>query len=287
MLFETNSPNGDNAQNIALFDGHADTLSLETPELIPYETPFEPYAQVYAIWGGAEHNWMNRYLPVFEKYSRSKKPRVKAYLAVEGAHLLDCSIERLREAALDGTRMLNLTWNNANALSGSCVEDAERGLSFTGRKFVTECERLSVIVDVSHLSDAGFFGVFDASGGKPVVASHSNSRAVCAHPRNITDEQFRLIAASGGTVGLNLHREFVGGSTVDALARHALHFLEFDGAERSVSLGADFDGGITPVEGLETYADLLKLYDAMLAAKIPEATVKAIFYDNWARIFND
>jgi membrane dipeptidase len=271
---------------IALFDGHCDTLSLDTPELIPAETPFEPYAQIYAVWGSAEHNWENRYTPLFEKYSRSKKPGVKPYLAVEGAHLLDCSIERLRESALDGVRMLNLTWNNANALSGSCAEDAERGLSYLGRKFVTECERLSVIVDVSHLSDAGFFDVFDASNGKPVVASHSNSRAVCAHPRNLTDEQFKLIAASGGTVGLNLHQAFVGGTSIDALLRHALRFLEFGGAERSLSLGTDFDGGITPVEGLETYSGLPKLYEAMLDAKIPEVTVKAIFYGNLDRIIN-
>ncbi|MDR2530833.1 MAG: membrane dipeptidase, partial [Oscillospiraceae bacterium] len=233
----------------ALFDAHCDTLSLDTAELKPHAAPFAPYAQFYAIWGGAEHGFENRYLPLLAKYERFRRlglSSVKPYLSVEGAHLLDCSLERLRESALDGVRMLNLTWNNANALSGSCMQDSERGLSFTGKRFVAECAKLSILPDMSHISDAGFFDTLDSCGGATVVASHSNSRAVCDHPRNLTDEQFKLITATGGIVGLNLHQTFIGGSTIDSLVAHALHWLEFDGAERTLALGTDFDGGITP-----------------------------------------
>jgi membrane dipeptidase len=273
-----------NSSFIPLFDGHCDALSL-VGAFTPRRTPFEPYAQIYAVWGNAAHNWSNRFEPLYDKFTLADKSGVDACLSVEGAHLLDCSLERLREAALLGVRILTLTWNNPNALSGSCAEDSERGLSHLGRKFITECEKLSIFPDVSHLSERGFFDLCGIAL-KPIVATHSNSAAIHNHRRNLTDEQFKLIVQSGGIVGLNLHSDFIGGNTIDALLRHFLHFLEFDGAERTLAIGTDFDGGIDPPTGLEDYSQLPNLYSAMLDAGIPEPTVRNIFYNNWNRLIN-
>lgn len=135
--------------------------------------------------------------------------RRAAFLSVEGAELLDCSLERLEEAHAMGVRAVNPTWNHVNALSGTNAEEPERGLTPQGRAFVRKMERLGMLVDVSHLSDPGFWDVAEELSG-PFFASHSNARAVFSHPRNLTDEQFTAIIDHNGVVGLNLYANFLG-----------------------------------------------------------------------------
>ena len=143
---------------------------------------------------------------------------------------------------------MNLTWNNPNALSGTNCEEPERGLSEQGRAFVREMQRLGMLVDVSHLSDPGFWDVIEIARW-PIMASHSNSRAVWDHTRNLTDDMFTAIIKNHGVVGLNLCREFVGGAEdIDALAGHLEHFLSL-GGEKTVALGGDLDGCTTCREG--------------------------------------
>ena len=118
--------------------------------------------------------------------------KAAALLSIEGAELLDCDIRRLDTAYDWGVRLLNPVWNYANRLSGSNAQQPEQGLTAYGRDFLHRMEELSIYVDVSHLSDAGFWDVVRLSR-RPVVASHSNSRAVCPHRRNLTDDMFRAI----------------------------------------------------------------------------------------------
>ena len=124
--------------------------------------------------------------------------KAAALLSIEGAELLDCDIRRLDTAYDWGVRLLNPVWNYANRLSGSNAQQPEQGLTAYGRDFLRRMEELSIYVDVSHLSDAGFWDVVRLSR-RPVVASHSNSRAVCPHRRNLTDDMFRAIRDSGET----------------------------------------------------------------------------------------
>lgn len=167
--------------------------------------------------------------------------KAAALLSIEGAELLDCDIRRLDTAYDWGVRLLNPVWNYANRLSGSNAQQPEQGLTAYGRDFLQRMEELSIYVDVSHLSDAGFWDVVRLSR-RPVVASHSNSRAVCPHRRNLTDDMFRAIRDSGGVAGLNYYQHFVGDDpTMEGLVRHVEHFLELDG-ERSLCLGGDMDG---------------------------------------------
>ena len=150
--------------------------------------------------------------------------KAAALLSIEGAELLDCDIRRLDTAYDWGVRLLNPVWNYANRLSGSNAQQPEQGLTAYGRDFLPRMEELSIYVDVSHLSDAGFWDVVRLSR-RPVVASHSNSRAICPHRRNLTDDMFRAIRDSGGVAGLNYYQHFVGDDpTMEGLVRHVEHF---------------------------------------------------------------
>ena len=116
-------------------------------------------------------------------------------LSVEGAELLDCDIEKLDLVKSWGVRWINLTWNHENALAGP--HTTSQGLTAAGRDFVRAMEERGLLVDVSHLSDPGFWDVLDLAEG-PVMASHSNARALCPHSRNLTDDMAREIFARGG-----------------------------------------------------------------------------------------
>ena len=191
-----------------------------------------------------------------------RQGKAAALLSIEGAELLDCDIRRLDTAYDWGVRLLNPVWNYANRLSGSNAQQPEQGLTAYGRDFLQRMEELSIYVDVSHLSDAGFWDVVRLSR-RPVVASHSNSRAVCPHRRNLTDDMFRAIRDSGGVAGLNYYQHFVGDDpTMEGLVRHVEHFLELDG-ERSLCLGGDMDGCELLAGGMRGLEDVPLLWQAL------------------------
>jgi len=208
--------------------------------------------------------------------------KVAAFLSVEGAELLDCSLDRLNEAYALGVRMVGLTWNVANALSGTSVEEPERGLTELGCKFVQRCEDLGVIVDVSHISEPGFWDVAEMST-KPFVASHSNAYAVYPHSRNLTDDQFRAIMQADGIAGINLFTVLLGGGTIDTVTAHMEHFLGL-GGERNLAIGADLDGCEELPEGLHGIEDIEKLAERLLQKNYAESLVYDIFYHNLMRV---
>ena len=211
--------------------------------------------------------------------------RIAAFLSVEGAETLDCSVEMLEEAYRLGVRAVNITWNHANALSGTNVEEPERGLSERGKAFVRRMFELGMLVDVSHLSDPGFWDVAELAqeAGKPFFASHSNSRALCPHPRNLTDEQFREIIKVNGVAGLNMCTEFLGEKpTVDTVVAHIEHFCELGGG-KNVSMGGDWDG-CTPPDEIRSVTDVEKIYERLLQRNFPESLVQDIFYNNLMRV---
>ena len=205
--------------------------------------------------------------------------KIAAILSVEGAELLDCAPENLQLVSDWGVRCINITWNHANALSGSNVEQPERGLTAQGKAFVREMYRVGIVPDVSHLSDRGFWDIVELGLG-PVLASHSNLRSVCGHTRNLTDDQLKAIAASGGGVGLNLYVPFVGQQgTLEAFRRHIDRAIELGGAH-CLGIGADLDGCDRLAAELAGVQDIPRLY-AMLAAHGYEKTfLDALFYSN-------
>ena len=208
--------------------------------------------------------------------------KVAALLSIEGADLIDCDVHKIETVAGWGVRLLNPVWNRANVLSGTNAEEPERGLSAEGRDFIRVMEEYGIYPDVSHLSDAGFWDLVRMAR-RPIIASHSNARAICPHRRNLTDDQFRAIRDLGGVVGLNLYLHFVGESTMDALVAHVEHFLAL-GGEKTLCLGGDMDGCEALAGGMTGMQDMPKLYDALKARGYGEALLEDIFWNNLRRL---
>lgn len=169
---------------------------------------------------------------------------VAALLTVENASPLGTDLGVVEEFAADGVKMVTLTWNGQNSLgSGNTTLE---GLSSFGKQAIHAFEKNKIIVDVSHLNDAGFRDVLDVAQ-RPFVATHSNSRVICGHPRNLTDEQFIEIRDRGGLVGITYCPSFIADApqgkevSFDQLSFHIDHFLNLDGA-LTLALGSDFDG---------------------------------------------
>ena len=207
---------------------------------------------------------------------------VAALLSIEGADLIDCDVHKIETVSGWGVRFLNPVWNRANVLSGTNAEEPERGLSAEGKDFIRVLEEHDIYPDVSHLSDEGFWDLVRMAK-RPVIASHSNARAICPHRRNLTDDQFRAIRDLGGVVGLNLYLHFVGEPTMDALVAHVEHLLAL-GGEKTLCLGGDMDGCEALAGGMTGMQDMPKLYDALKARGYGAELLEDIFWNNLRRL---
>lgn len=206
-----------------------------------------------------------------------------AILTIEGPAGFGYDPALLEDLYQVGFRMSTLGWNEQNVLAGSNVTGGK--LSDLGAAYVREAQRLGLIIDVSHISDEAFWDIIDITDA-PIVASHSNSRSVCPHSRNITDDMFAAICRTNGVVGINLYADFIGGDhSLDSLCKHITHFLELDPTGRHIALGSDFDGCAPlcyPFEGIQDYP---RLADKLLAIGIDEELVRNIFWNNALEVF--
>ena len=205
------------------------------------------------------------------------------FLSIEGAESLNCDPGLLESAHAQGVRMVNPVWNHKNALAGSCVTGG--GFTPQGLEFCRAAERLGVLLDVSHLSDRGFWQLCEHAS-RPFVASHSNARAVCAHPRNLTDEQFRALCDCGGVAGVNLYADFLredAPATLDDVYRHIDHFLEL-GGDGHLCLGGDLDGCERLPDGFGGVNDYRKLQDYLHARGYAEAVLENLFYKSLMKV---
>lgn len=187
--------------------------------------------------------------------------RHAVFLSLEGAEGIGCDPGRLEELYAMGIRMVNLTWNADNPLAG-CSKNDGPGLSRQGREFVRRAQKLGIMIDVSHISDRAFWDVLETAE-RPVVASHSNSRALCGHRRNLTDEMFRALCSQGGYTGINLYGAFLsddGHADFETVYRHMDHLLQLSGGGH-VALGGDLDGCDLLPEGFAGVSDYNKLTD--------------------------
>lgn len=213
--------------------------------------------------------------------------RIGVLLSIEGGEALEGSLAALRAFFRLGVRALGLTWNGRNELADGCGDaDSGGGLTAFGRQVVEEMNRLGMVVDVSHLAERGFWDVL-AISRHPIIASHSNARAVCDHRRNLTDAQIRALAEHGGVMGMNFFPEFLrsdGPATLEDVVRHIDHIVDLVGPDH-VGLGSDFDGiDGTPI-GLEDVSRLPALTEALLARGYDEASVEKILGGNFLRVF--
>lgn len=203
---------------------------------------------------------------------------MSAILTIEGSAGIGYDKDLLPDLYNIGFRMVSLGWNEKNILCGSHVTGG--GLTAEGAAFVKEAQKCGYIVDVSHISDEAFWDVIDIAQ-KPVIASHSNSRAICEHSRNLTDDMFRAICSVGGVAGFNQCADFVGENpTLDTVCDHLLHFLEIDPDGCHIALGGDLDGCDKLPDGFCGIDSYNALAERMLQRGIGEDMIRRIYWDN-------
>lgn len=207
---------------------------------------------------------------------------MSAIFTIEGPAGFDFDPARLEELYKMGFRISSLGWNEKNVLAGSNVTGG--GLTDMGREYVKEAQRLGMIVDVSHISDEAFWDIMDITQA-PVVATHSNSRTVCDHSRNLTDDMFRAICNTGGVAGFNQYDAIVGESPdLQTACNHFLHFMELDPDGKHIALGGDLDGCNHMPKGFEGVQSYPVLADKLLGCGLSENNLYDIYWHNALRV---
>lgn len=226
----------------------------------------------------------------------SEQGKMSALLSIEEGACCQGDLELLRNFYRLGVRMMTLTWNYENELGfpndiidGNLITN--RGLKEKGFEFIEEMENLGIIIDVSHLSDAGFYDILENTK-KPFVASHSNARAVCNHRRNLTDDMIKKLADRGGVMGLNYYSCFLNNSAtsndeakMDDMIRHLNHIKNVGGIG-CIGLGSDFDGIDCEVE-ISDASKMQILAEKMKKEGFTENEVEHIFYKNVLNLFKE
>lgn len=303
-----------------LFDLHCDTLyRAYTEKSTLFNDSFHisfnkskgisPYIQCLAVWIPDEYrgeNAKNLFLGCAEKLkeqiegtdikqcitktdieSVTAKNGTGVILTVEGGAVLEGKIENIKLLKKYGVKMMTLTWNGKNELGDGIGEENDSGLSDFGKTAVKELEKNDIIIDVSHAGIKMFYDVAEIAE-KPFCASHSNSKTVTPHRRNLTDEQFSIIKNSGGLAGLNFCRDFLNKIATNAemydIIKNAEHFLSL-GGEKTLALGGDFDGADIPhdMSGLKS---MPKLYELFLKY-YNQSLVDDIFFNNAFNFFRN
>lgn len=304
---------GYSVQNFALFvEQEAEKSSFSTvKELL----------SVFNAEMEANTDLISQVVTTKEILENEKTGKLSALLTVEGGEACEGSLENLQYLYDKGVRMMTLTWNFPNEIGYPNFDEkkdfftpnVEEGLTETGIYFVEEMERMGMIVDVSHLSDAGFYDVLRYTK-RPFVASHSNARNVCPWVRNLTDDMIRKLADRGGVVGLNFCADFLsdrsgqelrqenatdnrerikkgrqstggGYATLEDIAKHARHIIDVGGVE-CVGLGSDFDG-IMPYCGCPKAERMDELVEALTKNGFSEREIDKLMYHNVFRVYRE
>lgn len=282
-------------QNFALFT-----------ELTRHERPFEYCMKLVDLFYTeiAKHEDLIGVVTCYEDIERNRKEgKMSALLTIEEGGVCQGEMAFLRNFYRLGVRMMTLTWNHKNELASPnriwqehgeafFEPDTEHGLTEKGIEFVNEMEALGMIVDISHLSDAGIEDVFRYTK-KPFVASHSNARTVASNPRNLTDDMIRRLSERGGVAGLNYCAAFLYDwkkgdtvlSRVEHMIAHIKHMKQVGGIQ-CIGLGSDFDGIGGELE-MKSPEDLPILEAAMNKAGFTESEIEAVFYKNVLRVYEE
>lgn len=281
-----------------LFDLHCDTLGeifrrgegmFDNSRHIELNKAFsvlESYTQVMAIW--SEHYASND-----ENYSRCLQaldyaekhifgiPNFTPILAVEGGKLLNGDISRLAPLAERGVKIFTLVWKDTCHIGGAY--NNREGLSDFGKEVVCRCFELGITPDLSHSNDEICYQAIELAKGakKPLIASHSCSRGVYDHPRNISDGVAKEVASLGGVIGVNFVSDHLGSREVETVVSHIDRLKNVCG-ENAVCLGTDFDGTSddTLPYGIENVGKIGVLYDALVKKYHSEDFADAVFYKN-------
>lgn len=211
------------------------------------------------------------------------KHKAATLLAIEEGGAIDGSLEALRCLYELGVRAITLTWSNRNDIADGINEEATgSGLTLFGKQVVAEMNRLGMLVDVSHISTAGFWSVMETST-KPIIATHSNAKSLCAHPRNLNDEQIKALAQNGGLAGITFAGQFLEedwrNACIESVYKHIDYMLNLIGNDDHIGFGSDFDGISHPpynIQGVQDYKPLIEY----LSKYYSDETINKITHQN-------
>lgn len=221
--------------------------------------------------------------------SNYDEEKISAFLTIEDGGVLEGNMDNLIDAYNKGIRLITLTWNYENEIGyPHCKKEfRDKGLKSFGIDLVSEMNKKGIIIDTSHLSDKGFYDVAKYSK-KPFLASHSNSREITNHSRNLTDDMIKVLANKGGIMGLNYCNAFMGNSTIttlDEILYHVNHIVNVGGHD-VIALGSDFDGIENEVE-FKNPSHIEMLYDKLEKSGYKQEFIEKLFYKNAIRFLND
>lgn len=282
-----------------IFDAHCDTITrimendgniIENRYNLDIKRMemYGGYTQVFACCTEPQHSniSMERFNEMLNCFKNQNFGSVRPIISIEGADMVK-DVSDIDYLASCGVRCIALTWNHSNDMAGG-ADDAEKGLTKLGKCVIKRMNDLGIILDVSHLNDKSFYDAAEVNSGK-IIASHSNSRYICSHRRNLSDDMFKLICQIGGCAGLNLYPEFLTKNkrcSSDDVLKHVEHWLEL-GGENNIGIGADFDGtdDILP-DDIKGVQDMYILLDR-IKQEFGAETAEKISYKNMISVFGE
>lgn len=287
-----------------LSDLHADTLyrmkteklSVDSSKLsiTPNKTEYlEKYFQLMAVWipdnirGNDAFTFFKSCAEIFRsKYLPLESINRSFMLSVENGSVIGGDISKIPILKNYGVKAVTIVYNEDNELGSGCFSDSPFGLTPIGKEAVKEFENNNIFIDLSHSNIRTFYDVAEVSQ-KPIIATHSNSYALCPHKRNLTDEQFEIIRKSGGVVGINFYPPFLNENPCEAsvtdVIRHIYHFLSL-GGEDMLCIGSDFDG-CDALKTLDSVEKMPFLYENLLKNGFNEQVIQKILYNNAHNFF--
>ena len=236
---------------------------------------FESWYQTFAVWLPENvENPFNFYKAVLNNLKAKLCGNVNTVFEVEGGTVLEENIENLYKLQEDGIKMLTLTWNGQNAIAGGVKSD--KGLTDFGKAVINKMNDLNMAVDLSHLNEKSFYKAVEIA--KKPIATHSNCKQVFNVPRNLTDQQIKLIAEKNGMVGLNFYPRFLGDNFYESVYENVNHLCDL-GCENNIAIGSDFDGAEMPTE-MSNISKIPVLYEVLKQKGVKEKLLQKIFYKN-------
>lgn len=292
----------------ACFEKKAELLVNDLHISLEKGRKLQPWVQVYAVWiadklrGEEAYAYFSNVYDYFKEEIEKNNEKIAlctnanemikalehgkhvAFLSIEGSAAIGGKLQHLYDAYEKGVRVMTLTWNGKCEVADGCQVEEARGLTPFGEVVVKEMNRLGMVVDVSHLSEKGFWDMVRLTEF-PFIATHSNAKSVSDCKRNLTDEQFKEIVKRGGLVGINFFPVFITGKVtakINDLLKHIDHFITL-GGEKVIAMGSDFDGAMMPEE-ISSIEKVDKLYDA-LAARYGKKIADQFFFENAYNFF--
>ena len=288
---------GDTSINLKLLKENGSLLQFFAMYLSRNEMktmdPYDILKGIYGYYQTQMEKYSDIIKPVYsaqDVLENEKKGLLSSLLTVEDGVFIDGKIERVQEVYDMGVRLITLMWNFENSVGFPCSDDPEahlKGLKPFGIEVVEKMNELGIIIDVSHMSEGGFYDVARYSK-KPFVASHSCARALCNHRRNLTDDQLKTLGNAGGIAGVNFECSFLkegsNCATYDQIIEHLLYMKDKAGID-AVGFGSDFDG-IEDNGELVNYSGFKTLLERM-EGKFTYDEIDKICRENALRVIKD